>query len=490
MKIIPYITFFLIFFAISGFFFLKIFNKKREKITKVAIKELLKKSSHRFDEVYFFSATVRRIVLFLMLSRREKSKDMLFFLCHGKKYDELRDYLLQYGAQYQAATLSAFSNLDLAEEMLCAMKQKDKALVQLAYINILKDKKEEAKDILNLIGGEKLPSAEKGLYKYCMAKLALDIGDLYNASNDAALAIRLFHKAKSFYEEARAYVLLGEIYRVSAVSDMAYFMYDEARKIADKQENEALKADVLGNMGMLFTMQERFDAAQEVFMEALDINKKIIRDKACACIYNQLALLKLLDEKYDEAIGFINQALRYSMIDVNAFSFELMAKINFAREEYENAIKNSDIAQKKYWKCNNLTAFFEARYLEALSLFNLKKYKETEEKIRHLLSIANENDSAFHLANAYSLLGAVFMKRKNPARAKPFFEEAIRHELRNNRVEGMVSDYVNLGIIAQKQGDNEGALLNFNEAKRYAQEVQNQDLEDMVDECIADLKEA
>lgn len=488
MKFIPYITFFLLFIAFLGFFFLHIFNKRREKITRIAIQELLKKNLHQFEEMYFFSATVHRIVLFLMLSVGKRAKDALFFLCHGKKYDEIREYLLQYGRKYLAATLSAFTNLDLAEEMLKSIRQSDKMLVQLAYINILKDKKEDAKDILNLIKAEKLSGAERGLYRYCMAKLALDIGDLFNAANDATMAIKLFHKSKSFYEEAKSYILLGEIYRVSAVSDMAYFMYNEAKKIADNHHNEALKADVLGNMGMLFTLQERFDAAEDVFSEALEINKKIIRDKACACVYNQLALLKLLDEKYEEAIAFINQALRYALTDVNAFSFELMAKVNFARKEYESAIKNADIAQKKYWKSNNLAAFFESKYLEAQAWFNLEEYEEAEAKIRHLLSVADENESSFHLANAYSLLGAIFMKRKKPARAKPFFEEAIRHELRNNRTEGMISDYLNLGIIAQKQGDNEGALINFREAKRYAQEVQNQDLENIIEKYINDLK--
>jgi len=482
-----YITIFLIFFAIFTIILLRKFNKKREKITAVCIRELLKRTPHGFDEEYFFSSEIRKIVLTLMLSAGKNAKDALFFFCHGKNYEKIRDYLLQNKKNYSAAVLSASSNLSLAEEMFSSIKS-EKALVQIAYINILQNKKDEAKDILNTIDEKKLPTAEKALYRYCLAKTALEIGDLYNASNDASVAIKLFHKTKSFHEEAKSYFLLGEIYRVSGVSDMAYFMYDESKKIADKLHNESLKADVLGCVGMLFTMQERFKAAEDSFREALDINLKIIRDKACACIYNQLALLKLLDEKYDESSSYVTRALSFVFEDVNAFSFELLAKIFYAQKNYEKAIENADVAQKKYWHCNNLTAFFESLYLEALCWFEQKEYHSAEEKIRHLLSISNENESAFHLANAYSLLGAIYMKRDKPQRAKPFFEEAIRHELKNNRLEGMVSDYVNLGVIARDAGDIEGALLNFNEAKRYAQEVQNAELIDAVEKYITDIK--
>ena len=488
MKFMIYITLFLLFFAFFAIILLRSFNKKREKIAEIAVRELLKKTTHSFEEEYFFSSEIRKIILKLMISTQKEAKDALFYLCHGKKYEKIRDYLLKNKNNYSASVLSALSNLNLAEEMFSSLKQSDKALVQIAYINILGNKKEEAKDFLNLINEKKLPLAETALYRYCMAKLALEVGDLYNASNDASIAVRLFHKTKSFYEEAKAYFLLGEIYRVSGVSDMAYFMYDEAKKISNKLHCESLKADILGCVGMLFTMQERFNAAQDAFQESLDINLKVGRDKACACIYNQLALLKLLAEDYEESSLYVNKALRYAFVDTNAFSFEVMAKIYFARKDYEEAIKNAVIAQKKYWGGGNLTAYFESLYLEALCLFNQEKYNIAEEKIRHLISISNENETAFHLANAYSLLGAIYMKKEKPQRAKPFFEEAIRHELKNNRIEGMVSDYVNLGIIARDMGDYDGALMNFNEAKRYATEVQNEELIAAVEKYINDIK--
>ena len=484
MKFVIYITFFLIIFAIILLLWQN-FMKKRERISRISTEILLKNISHSFDEMYFFSAAVRRIVMFLMLDDTKEAKNALFFLSHGKKFDVLRDYLIAHKKAYLAGVFCAFSNLDLAEEILLEQKYKPEAMLQLAYINLLKNQKDEAKSLLNNVDENKLPPAERGIYRYCMAKIALEIGDLYNASNDANVAIRFFHKTRSFYEEAKTYILLGEVYRVSAVSDMAYFMYDEAKKIAEKQHNYALKADALGCMGMLFTMQERFDAAEDAFKESLEINKKIIRDKACACIYNQLALLKLLDEKYEEARGYISQALRYSFENINAFSFEIMAKVCYAEKQYDQAIKNADIAQKKYWKCQNLTAFFEALYLETSVLFDMQDYDKAEKNIRHLLSVANENESAFHLANAYSMLGSIYMKKENYTRAKPFFEEAIRHELKNNRIEGMISDYMNLGIIARNSGDEEGALINFREAKRYANEVQNYDLENMVEEYIS-----
>ena len=487
MKFIPYITFFLLLFMAGEVLYIN-FAKKREKLIKLITENLLRKASHQVGEIYFFSPAIRHLVTHFMLSFDKKAKEALFLMCHGKETDEMKNYINECSDKYLSATYNAFSNMEFAEEIFSEIAINNKIRVQRAYIAMLKGKKDEMDELLYEVDEKKLPIPEKALYRYCMAKKALEIGDLYNAANDAGVAVKLFHKTKSFYEEAQTYILLGEIYRVSAATDMAYFMYTEAKKIAEKQHNEPLKADILGNLGMLFTMQERYDAAAEVFTEALEINKKNIRDKACACIYNQMSLMSLLNTKYDMAKLYANQALRYSASDTDAFSFELMAKVDFAMGKYEDAIKNADVAKKKYWKYGNLSAYFDALYLEASSLFNLQKYDEAEEKLRHLISIEQENKTVFHVANAYSLLGSIFMKKGEYKRAKPFFEESIRHELKNNRPEGMVSDYVNIGIILKNQDDKEGALMNFNEAKRYAAEVQNEELSALVDKYIEDLK--
>ena len=467
--------------AIAFMFFS--FLQKAKKETALAINAILREISLEFGETYFFSMGIYKAVKDLLLLGGKRAEEAFYQLNKGK-VELARDYLAANGKTYSAAVLSSLFNHELGEEMFRSLRKSDMADLQLAYLYLVQGRKEKAAELLNGINLKKINNSECAIFYYCRAKLALDNGDLYNASIDVAESIKIFHKNNSFFEEAKAYILSGEIYRISALVDMAYFMYEEAKKIAEKHHLDALKADVLGSIGMLMTMQERFSVAHDVFFQALEINREMKRDEACACLYNQLGLLKLLDKKYGESTDYINLALSYAILEANAFSFELMAKVNFEKGKYEETVKCAHTAQKKYWKCNNLTAYFESMYLEALSLFNLKKYQESEGKIRHLLDIANENESAFHTANAYSLLGSICMKREKFSSAKTFFEEAIRHELRNGRAEGMVSDYLNLGIIARNCGDEEGAQMNFNEAQRYANEAQNDELCEIVKKYI------
>jgi len=167
-----------------------------------------------------------------------------------------------------------------------------------------------------------------------------------------------------------------------------------------------------------------------------------------------------------------------------------MSKIHFAKENFVEASKCSRQAQSKYWNCQNLTAYFEALYLDSLSCFNLKNFDDAEQKLRHLLNIANENESAFHTANAYSLLGMIFMNKGDFTRAKSFLEESVRHELKNNRLDGLVSDYINLGLVAQKSGHPSEAQKYFAEAKNYAEQIQDLSLLAMVENYINTDKSA
>ena len=122
--------------------------------------------------------------------------------------------------------------------------------------------------------------------------------------------------------------------------------------------------------------------------------------------------------------------------------------------------------------------------MDGLACFNLKNFDETEQKLRHLIDVANENETSFHIANAYSLLGMVFLNRGDLSRAKTFVEESARRELKNNRIDGLVSDYINLGLIAKQSGDDETAQKYFEQAKLCAEQTQDANLMEATEKYI------
>ncbi len=469
------------------FSFLRLRNKKIKLITDALLHKVETFYPDYFGEIYFSSSIIKKIVSFLLFEMNTEARECLNQLELGK-IEKTREYLLKNKKDYLAACLTGIYNLELAQEILLqhAFSQHFKA--QMIPVYFIQGKKDGASDILNEINYKKLSLEEKAICYYFRAKFALEAGDLSNAVNDAGLSLQIYRKEKSVFEEIKCYMLLGEIYRVSALTDLSYFMYDEAKKIAELQNNQIFLADIYGNLGMLYTSQERFEAANEAFLKSVDINLKLSRKKASACIYNQLGLLNILQKQYNVANNYINNALSYTFQDTNALSYELMAKLNFAQKKYDKAIKFVRIAQERYFKNQNLTAFFEASFLEAMISFNLQNYSEAKSKLKSLILMAQENVSAFHVANAYGLLGSIYMKLKEYKKAQFNFEESIRHELKDGRIEGMITDYINLGIIFREENNKIEALAHFNEALRYAEEIQNQEFCDVIRGYIDELQ--
>ena len=479
------ILFFIFASAVICRFAIKFFLFKKQ-MSQMALKSLLQKSTLKSSEILFSSHDIKEIVNFLSFSIGKEAKTALFYLSFGKS-DPAKKYLINHNKTYLAAILTALSNEEYAIEMFSSLEQTDDIKAILAELSRITSKKEEAQNLLNELKFSALSLNTRAIALYCRAKFALEIGDLYNAENDCGSAIRIFREENCPYEEARAYLLLGEIYRISAAGDTSYFMYRNALDIAKKINIESLQADILASIGMLYVMEERFEEAQDAFERSLDLNKKLLRDTASANLYNQLGLLKIIQGKYDEAVNFINCAMGYSIAEATAMSFELTAKIHYAKKDFSEAIKNSAIAQSKYWKNNNLTAYFESAYLEALSQFYLKNYAAAEQKLRHIITVANENENAFYIANAYSLLAMTCMEEDKMTQAKAFLEESVRLELRDNRQEGLFSDYINLGILAQRTKDISAAHKNFAEAKRYAEQLGDENLIKAASERLASL---
>jgi len=289
------ILFLILLFTIAVLWFVKLYSLHRQ-ITKLVCGAILRKISNKTCEIYFSSYSISQTIKFLLSFPSKKSKSAIFFLCYGRT-DEAKQFLASHGRTYLAASLTGLYNAGLAQEMFSSIRNSEDAKAEIAFLAAVQQKKDKAQTILNGVKFNKLSAAAKAGALYFRAVFALNAGDLRSASEDCSASISLFQKKKCFYEEARAYLLLGEIYRISAASDTAEFMYKTALALAEKNRFSALKADIYGSLGMLYTGEERFAEAADSFSLALDQNRKLMRDEASANLYNQLALLTYYKRK-------------------------------------------------------------------------------------------------------------------------------------------------------------------------------------------------
>ncbi len=354
-----------------------------------------------------------------------------------------------------------------------ALKKIQKNPVLTAELYFLLEKKVKTRDVLERIKNAKLSRYAHAKKLFLEATFALEEGDLMAASEDCAKATALFRKEKAFYEVAEAHLLMGTIYRISALYDVAQMMFKTAADIFDRFGADHRKAETIGNRGMLTAAQEIFDDAEAYFLEAQNIYASLKQKVAHAQIINQRALTFLAAGNYKKADELIKQARfngRGQQYNVFAgFNYELESRSLCAQKKWKPTFVAAKTALEFYQKTENIPGQLETLMLQAQAAFEMKKPKQAETFARQAIALFEKHPSCFHIANAYSLLGLIFLRQGDLPRAKTFFMQSLSQETRNDRRNGMAIDCANLALLEKLSGHQNEADDFAQKALEYAQ---------------------
>lgn len=400
-------------------------------------------------------------------------------------------YLLKHGEDFAVGALRAMRNP--AGGLRILEKSNDlRAKAEILKLYSLQGQKELAEQIV-----ESLPECKKFPYvrackKFFEAQSCLTAGNMADASLKAGAAITLFRQTNAFTEEADAYLLAGTIYRLSAVEDTAYFMLKQARDIFAAAGHYAGEAEALGNLGMLWTMRENFEEAENCFSQSLEICKKYNRETAAAYIIDQTALLKLLQKQYALALKLAQEALQIHISHENkkgeAFSRDILAYVYAAQKQWKESAEQAELAEKLYIQEKDSAAYFSSLYQQAQAAYELKEDKKAEQKLRQIIQNKERDNCCFHSASAISLLGLIFLRKNQLKRAKSLFLQAASLEQKNERFSGAATDYTNIGLIEYKSGNKKQALKTFYTALEYASAFGENEFSQMLEQKIKNLE--
>ena len=330
---------------------------------------------------------------------------------------------------------------------------------------------------LQKLTATKLLPLSKAYYNYISAYAYLAEGDMLSASQNASLALKYFEKHNYFAECAECYILLAEIYRISCVNDIAHTMLDSALKIYQKQKLSTFTAQTLILKGMLMLFENQPDTAKQYYSEAeiLTDNPQIQAD-----LNNQFTILYLTQNKLSKALQCAKAALKSQQLLQNkhgeALSLQLSAQIYAAKKQYPASSSNALNAANLYLKQKNYSAYFECLYIAAQSFYARRLYTQSEQHLRQIIKLSVKYPTSFHIANAYNLLGLIYLSLNDLSRAKVLFQQSLFLEQKNQRSEGLIVDYNNLALIASITGDREAAKNNLDIALEYAQKVEDPEL--------------
>ena len=472
MKYLIYISIFIIVFS-SFFFSIWYFLKlKRDIMFKILTRHLLKIQSYKGKEFFFSTYGIRNLI---------KCKILPIILSEDIK--NTQKFLNKKNNFYAKAVFNAFINPSKAiadfEKLTKKNPQNDLFKAELAKLYFINGQLDAAENITEKINNKSCNYAKAVKY-YINSIIATSVGDMLSTSQEASLALKLFEKEKAFFEMAQVYLQMGTIYRVSATNDIAQCMFEAAKSIFEKMNLNIPQAIALANLGMLLVAQNRYEEAENYFFQAQELNSKTQNLCIKAEILNQQALMKTTQKNYKEAEKLVLDAQKIHRKIKNkngeALSWDILSYINFGKKKYAKTIETTQNAIDIYKNVNNISAIQEMLFMQANAYFETDNHEIAEKILRQIINLADEHKSCFHTANAYNLLGLIFLQKNNLSKAKSFFQQAVQREERNNRWNGAAVDYANLALIEKKCGNSEQAEAILETAIEYARNSGDENL--------------
>ena len=428
----------------------------------------------------FFSEYVIRESIKYALRQRSKKLENVLLSAHTNQAASL----LKKSKATLSLLLKAFDAPDKAVPSLTKLYKKNpknsELAVWLAWLNEVTGNTSLASLFWDKVTEKGLSPYFRAHYLLHLGKIALKNGDLEYASHLFYDVAALFHQQKCYYEEAQTYLYLGTMYRISFIGDVAETLFSSALKIYQNLKYDDGEAQTLGHLGILMIGEERFEEAEDYLCRAAQLFRENQSFVQLAEIINQQALLSLLKKDYDKAMRALKQAKKIHSQHKNiagiAFATELEANCFWVQESFVKASQKAQQAVSLYQKTNNVSGVLDSLYLQAQSLFRLGKDNSTEKILRKIITIGQNDCGCFYLANAYNLLGILYMRQKDLQRAKGLFQQSLDLEQRGVRLNALAIDYANMGLVEFRCGQKEIAKKNIQTAIDFAREIEDGEL--------------
>jgi two-component system, NarL family, sensor kinase len=389
----------------------------------------------------------------------------LVFVLHGKT---------TFGNEQQADSLRAATADSLYNQVLTYRSQAD-----LTNANLTVEKFIE----YNLDGHDSARLI-KGYYQnaFILKDMSLNELSIKSCKNLLALAMPL----KDTHAIIVAYNLMGNIFKDQAVYDSAALYFQEALKFSESKRDDKKTAIILNNLGDVSLESKYYSSARTYYKKSLEISGDLpnsVSTKALPIL--NLGRLASMEQKYEEAIGYYNEALAlYNQLNdssgiLNVYNnygdvFFKQEKYKMAKTYFEKALKGYQSARNQKgivialgnlaavelnlgnyqkavelhdscllltYRIGNMDLRMDAYWNFSETFFETGNYKKSHEYLLNFLAI---KDSVYDLKKSQFIydLTLKYEKEKDQARILTLEKENLKKTIQRNSVL-----YGGLGII-------------------------------------------
>ncbi len=308
-------------------------------------------------------------------------------------------------------------------------------------------------------------------WKARLAQLYLEQGQLDQATS-YYMELRDYYKNRDKCSYGKAIMHLGDIFFKLSVPEIALDYYQNAINVFDNINDYDDKAITESKIAMVYYNNYKVDTAYYILNSILKCNKISLETKAH--VQKNLAELYFMDEVWDSAMIYYNNALEYYRTAKDNLSVaDLLIKIStiyMTQGNYKNAISSINQAKVIYQKYN-LYKGLGAVYNE---LGNLYLSDKQEDKAVGYFLKAVENgqlaQSTDILKTAYKQLSQIYENKKQLLKAL-YYHKLYTHQLNKYYKNLIGQGYAEVILTFQNEEKQKEIQILKNEEKLRTQQL-------------------
>ncbi len=274
--------------------------------------------------------------------------------------------------------------------------------------------------------------------------------------------------------KARAYMSIGAGFEFQEQYDLALSYYKDALSIQKKIGDQKDISRSLNNIGVLYQKAGNLDSAAKYYEIALNIKEKFSNYEEIAKTLYNLGSVYSIKGEYNKAIEFFNRLLKIQkrlsnkeeLANVHnylAYSYQKVGKYDAALNNYLSELK----LREELNQTENVERFFSKI---GKIYYQMQNYEKAIEYYNKALLIVKDKDEEMETAKTLSNLGNVYYEAKDFREALEYYKKSLKitedkeqssedFKLSDNALRGKAILLNNLGLVYKNSGDYEKALV-------------------------------
>ena len=226
-----------------------------------------------------------------------------------------------------------------------------------------------------------------------------NIGDYPEAEKRFYEALKIAQKYGNLQEEAYAYNNLGDLQKIIGTPQEGIKFMQRANKIFRELKDERGEAYTYIRMSETYQKLGDHEKSYEFAEKSLNIRKKLGNEQDIGASLNRIGDLLTVQEKYEEAIGYYQQAISFAI--------------------------NSNDATGKVSALQDIAKIY----------ISTQKFKEAKDILDESIEIVKKNKNREQESNIYELYTELYEKQKNVPLAYEYYKkrQIIRDSIFSNQ---------------------------------------------------------